>query len=228
MAIANVSIDAQPSLNGNTAIATIDTSGANAIFVAVSSSAAQSVADSSSSTWTALTTYTSTGGGNSVTIFHSIGAALGTVGAGHQFTATSTGGFPAIVVMAFSGVNTSSAFDVQNGAGTASAQSTFQGGSVTPSEDNEVVVTAVSHISDPIVTPSGYTCDTTGLVGGVAYGIGFGYKIQTTAGAENPTWGPSAGTSDMAIANATFKAQGAGGGGGSFKRQPHRMRMGIG
>lgn len=180
----------------------IDTTGANLIVLHVSSADANTVTDSKSNTWTALTSKTS-GSGNIGRLYYCVNP---TVGSGHTFSVTSI--VPTISVLAFSGVKTSSPFDVENGSSCDSTGSCATG-SITPSEDNELVVTGMSmggaEFTD-YVADSGFTNLTyVPVVGGAHFGGGFAYKIQTTAVAVNPTW---SGTSPawFAVTIASFKA----------------------
>src|SRR5204863_2222713 len=81
-----------------------------------------------------------------------------------------------------------------------------QPGSVTPSQDNEVLVTGYGGDTNATTATidSGFTVsDTFAYVGGSNMGGSAAYLIETTAGAKNPTW--SAGVNGPAII-ATFKA----------------------
>lgn len=132
-----------------------------------------------------------------------------TAGASHTITYNSSGTntFATLLVMACSGVKTSSSFDQENGATTVGA-TTIQTGSVTPSEDNEIVITGVSTLSLSSLTMTGYTVEVQAAYNaGNSIGGGLAYKVQTSAGAENPTWALT--TSVEASAGiTTFKASG--------------------
>src|SRR5574341_912330 len=189
----------------------VDTTGSSLLVVAVSSYAVVAVAtvtDSKSNTWTQLTTRTDPGANLSrQTLYY---AQNPTVGTGHTFTASTspTASFPAIGVYAFSGTATTAVFDVENGNG-ADAVTSIQPGSVTPTQNNEVVVAALCfESSDTISIGSGFTLsDQVPWVVNVNFGLAIAYKIQTTAGAENPTWSWTT-SDDIATAIATFKVRG--------------------
>lgn len=132
------------------------------------------------------------------------------VGSGHNFTAcTGFTAFPSVCVIAFSGTDTSAAFDQTNHGNTSG--STGQPGSVTPSVDNEVLVTGRSGVGAAGTIDSSFTVsDAQGFVGGNAYACDMAYLIETTATAKNPTWTSSGETGGVMVI-ATFKAAGAAG-----------------
>lgn len=160
---------------------------------------AANISDSKGNTWTNLTTqFSST---TRARLFYSV---LSSVGSGHTFTVASAS-FPSIVVRTFSGVKTSSPFDVETG-GTSST-TTVATGSLTPSENNELIVTGVGF--DRIATPSidsGFNTPVgVNFSSGSNMGTSLSYIIQTTATAVNPTWTVS-GSGFLAAPIASFKA----------------------
>jgi hypothetical protein len=195
----------------NPTTASIDTTGANLIVCGTANSgsgAVPTVTDSKSNTYTGLTATIGAASSVRIRLYYVLNP---TVGTGHTFTASATGTtFLSIACQAYNGVKTTSAFDVENGA--AGSGLSIQPGSATPSEDNELFVTAYSTTEQPMVTVtinSSFTkeIDRVGS-GGNHFAIGLAYKIQTTGGAENPTWSwasPSAGAAVARIA--TFKAE---------------------
>lgn len=190
----------------------IDTSGSNLIVIGVGwyggTTANVTVSDSKSNTWSGLTAAVHAANIRS-RLFYSF---TPTVGSGHTFTSSGSSTFAPVFVLALSG-SVASPFDQENGA-TSSGGGNNQPGSVTPSEDNELLVTANACLEDiaDMVINSGFT--SIGWFDDVAtsVGVGMAYKIQTSAGAENPTWSWT-NNADSAGVIATFKA--AGGGGGS-------------
>lgn len=181
----------------------IDTTGANLIVVSVSfyNTTAPALTDSKGNTWTALTART-TATNPGVRLFYCYNP---TVGSGHTFTATQAVSFPTIGVSAFSGV-AASPFDQESGASTSGAGTTYQPGSITPSENNCLLVTTVStNTTTHTINSSFVIGGTVDQSGGNHMGGGIAYKIQTTAGAENPTWSYTA-SSSRAAAMASFKA----------------------
>lgn len=211
MAIAYVTgITANLGVNGGTT-SSVDSTGGNIVIVAVASyqsSAAPTVSDSKGNTYTALTEQVAAGS-HRVQLFY---AANATVGSGHTFTVTGSTTYSSISVNVFSGAKTTSPFDVQNGAnGGATSLAT---GSVTPSENDEVVVAGIALDSAPssLTINSGFSTPSVAyFAGGSAYGVGSAYIIQTTAGATNPTWSWT-GSSGQAAAIATFKVATGGSG----------------
>ncbi len=181
---AGAAIAQNGTINGVTT-SSINTSGATLIIVLTSSYAvasADAVSDSEMNMWTALTP-TSTGTSSKATLWYCVNPATSTM---HTFTDTLTGGFPAILVQAF---NNGSVFD-QEAAGSSSSGTTSQPGSITPSENNAVVVTGIG-LEDTIgiAIDSGYTISATATgSAGNSFAGSLAYKIQTTATATNPTW----------------------------------------
>lgn len=180
----------------------IDTTGAT-LLVAVCSGfigSTPNLTDSKSNTWTGLTIR---GGGSLVKIYY---VANPTVGTNHTFDPSGTN--PSCTVAAFSGVVTTSPFDQENGnTGSGGSVST---GSVTPSEDNELVIAGVTFYPAGVVSINGgFTItDQVNYVLGAEMGSGLAYLIQTSVAAANPAWSHS-GFTDAAVAIATFKAAAA-------------------
>jgi hypothetical protein len=167
----------------------VNTTGANLIVVLISSDSAnaKTLSDSKGNTWSAKTAYA-----DFPATDNEIRAYVATnpsVGPGHTFTVSGSNIFASIAVLSFSGAHSSGPFDQQAGQGVASGTSA-QPGSVTPSEDNELLIAALTfEVSNTISVNSGFTiAGQANLIGGVSYGIAAAYKIQTTAGAENPTF----------------------------------------
>ncbi len=157
-----------------------DTTGANFLIVGFVQSSATAgsgaISDSKSNTWLRLTEYTVAFSDRFIAIYYAENA---TVGSGHTFTAAGTSNFPTIIMAAFSGVATSSTFDVENGVNN-TFDSTQPSGSITPGADNEF----------------GHTAGATA------------YLIETTATAKNPTWTWSSGNARCGATVAAFKASG--------------------
>jgi hypothetical protein len=169
----------------------IDTSGSSLLVVAALDDGSTTITDSKGNTWTLLNYIAA----NHVGLWY---AANPVVGSGHTFT-VSTVGFSPIAVQAFSNVKLASPLD---GAGTGAANAgsaTIQPGSKTPSEDNCLLVTASMNfggVDNSTSFDSGFTkTDALPFAGGQNYAIAMGYKVQNTAGPENPTitWNASAG-----------------------------------
>lgn len=193
---------------GNSSAATtsaVDTTGANLIVVAIGSyvpNGAAAITDSKSNTWTALTARASTNA--RVRLYYTVPSS---VGSGHTFTSTATGAFPFCSVVVMSGAH-ASPFDQESGGNAASGTSS-QPGSITPSENNCVLITGLNFYTGNTATiNSSFTRQATnyGVSNNLAGGIA--YKIQTTAGAENPTWSWT-GSAENATAMASFKSAGS-------------------
>lgn len=168
------------------------------------------VSDSKSNIWTQLTIQSAGAGSGSLRMSYVLNP---TVGSGHTFTLT--GVTTAGVWRAYSGVDTSSPFDQQNGAVDASGlPSSFQAGSITPGVNNELIVGGCMFAAagEGVVTIGGgfSIIDFLARVGGgVNPGCYLSELIQTTATASNPAWaftqGPTVGATQ-----ASFKASAGG------------------
>src|SRR5207249_3237049 len=78
-----------------------------------------------------------------------------TVGSGHTFTcSTGSATYPAITVAAFAGA-ASSPFDVENGNGT--QNTTASTGSITPTQDNDLIITIGANQTGTFTEDSGVT-----------------------------------------------------------------------
>lgn len=188
----------------NAAVTTsaINTTGASLIVLAISvnNGTTPTVTDSAGNTWTALTSQTATGLAK-IAFYYK---ASPTTSATHTFT--NTGTFPTIGVMAFNNTLGVAPFDVENGAMTASG-TTRSTGSVSPSLDNEVIVTALAGTptGGGVSIDSGFNLvDQQDFVGSTAYSMATAYKVQTAKAAVNPTWS-FGGTFGAAAVIATFK-----------------------
>jgi hypothetical protein len=185
---------------GGATTAAIDTTGATLIVVGVSTGhdVTAVVTDNKTSSWTELTS--STNGYVKTQLFYS---ANPNVGAGHTFNATQW--VSSIYVLAFSGATITTPFDQQNGAN--GIGPTLPTGSVTPTVDKEVVVTALGFDTDgfPLSIDNGFTKqEELEFSSGNYRGGAIAYKVQTTAAAVNPTW-TRTNTQSMATRIATFK-----------------------
>jgi hypothetical protein len=129
-------------------------------------------------------------------------AANPAVGSGH--TATINGSTVGSSFSAWSGTATTCA-DVTNHASCANCTS-LQPGSVTPAQNNELVITAVATLpaGGTWTIASGFTVlDQVAASSGVNDGVMVDYQIQTTATAANPIW--TGGSEDTGAVIATFK-----------------------
>lgn len=185
----------------------INTTGADFLVAVISGAIGPAISDSKGNTWHELTMQIGSFS-SETSIWYAYNP---TVGSGHTFTAS--GEFPGMCVAAFSGRLTSGdPFDVENGA--VEGPSPRQAGSVTPSQDGELLIAGLGGTPSPISIDSGFTiAESMNLTGGVNYGCVLAYLEQGTAGALNPSWTFSG---SGAAVIATFKA--AAGGGGAFAR----------
>ena len=187
----------------------VTTTGANLIVIGVTfdTTAARIISDSKSNTWTPLTATTSLSAGAQLYYCYAP-----TVGTSHTFSNTGTNNYSTLFMMAFSGALTSP-FDVENGA-TGSTGTTLATGSVTPSVDNELLVTffGFNLAGTPISIDNSFNQDTAAVDFSAAnhYGGGMAYKVQTTATAVNPTWTRTNSGLIMSARIATFKAAASG------------------
>jgi hypothetical protein len=195
--------------SGDSSTVTLDTTGANFIIagaVHLDGATFITFTDTKGNTWTPLTEYSSGGGGigNNLRFYYCENPIVGT-GHGFTYAGISMAG-AGVAVAAYTGVKTTSAFDVENGSGSMSA-TTIQPGSVTPSLNDELIVTVVSTFNT-FTAPSidsGFTLRQYTSGGGAFFDIAIADLIQTTAGAVNPTWTPPGGPERRAVNIATFK-----------------------
>lgn len=204
------SVQASSSNKDNVTSSSIDTTGSNLIVVHVADyggTGLGTLSDSKSNTWTPLTGF-SQGGGSTSQIYYCYNP---TTDAAQTFTYSGSAIYPSIQVMAFSN-SASSPFDVENGNGQ-NFGSTLTTGSVSPSQDNELIVAGCSALSgSPVISSidSGFNYLLQSTVTANSSAGGFAYLIQTTAGAVNPAWSKTFGAA-AAASIATFKAGGAAG-----------------
>ncbi len=167
--------------NGGTSSA-FDSTGANLIVVAVCSLGATTVSDSKSNTYTPLTNQNSGSGLNR--LYYCINP---TVGTGHTITVSSSGGFPYCPFEAWQGASVS--FDAESHAAVGGS-TTVQPGSITPGGNDRLFLSSMQGINGtaPTIDSSFTISNASGLVGGTSVQGGIAHKLQTTGGAENPTW----------------------------------------
>jgi hypothetical protein len=188
----------------------IDTTGATLIVISLSylidapaSGGTPTISDSKGNTWTPLTEYATSGHAfdGEIKLLYTFPSS---VGAAHTFSANLASSFNAITVAVFGGK--SATFDQETGA-TSPGATTQQPGSITPSANNALLVSGCLFVDagetgDASIN-SGFT-----LVHSKSDASGFGsaiaYKIQTSAGAENPTWTSPSASDRMGATLATF------------------------
>lgn len=169
--------------NSGTTTSAIDTTGATLIVIAVNYySINTSVTDSKSNVWNSITSYTAASK-NSTRLYYCINPI---VGSGHTFTLSEPGSYPNIGVCAFGGGYFQ--YQQETGQRTDTTSTSYQPGSLTPTSDNCVLVSSIGTSGTSISINSSFTATTVNNSPGNYIGGGIAYKIQTTAGAENPTW----------------------------------------
>jgi hypothetical protein len=176
----------------------VNTTGATLLIVALASGVLGTVSDNKGNTWVALTGYGAT---PFIQLFYARNPIVGT---GHTFTGTATSQFPSIAMMAFSGAATSYPFGHLTQDGGADKTP----GTITPLEDNELIVSALSDNSASTVyaIDAGMTLGPTVVfIGGTAYGVAMAYEIQTTKAANTPTW--TASGANNSSTQASFRVQ---------------------
>lgn len=191
---------------GNITSAGLTTTGATLLVASIDSyvgSPDSVMSDSNLNTWVARTNRSS-GSQVKSQIFYVVNP---TVGAAHTFTASNSNtAFPCLTVIAFNGAKTTSPYDTENGAGTANGNS-LATGSVSPSEDNEVLFTdlGLDAVDTASINSSFTQLNHVAYAAGKHFGCDSAYLIQTTAGAVNPTWSWTS-FFDASTSIATFKA----------------------
>lgn len=160
------------------------------------------LSDSKSSTWTALTTRVGVSN-QQVRIYYAKNI---TGGAAHTATLTGTGCYATLTFAAWSGVHTTAPFDQESGQG-GTFNSPAQPGSITPSQNNALVVSAMSWEQTKVIASvTGMTIlDQQDWVNNTNYGGAQAYVIQTTAAAINAAW-TYTGSIEGNVAEASFLA----------------------
>jgi hypothetical protein len=199
----------------------IDTSGADFIVIALADLdffTVGSLTDSKGNTWNALTRLEASSGDPGLRLYYAVAP---TVGSGHTFTWTGNFTDAAMAVAAFSGANVSSPFDQQNGTAPTASPTSPQPGSITPSEDNELIIAAlcwgVAESGSVSVNSSMTIANQVDAASPNHNGVALAYLVQTSLAAINPTWTSAIAQPKTAVI-ASFKVSGGGGGGGAF---PH-------
>jgi hypothetical protein len=185
-------------VNGGTSGST-DTSGATLLIVCVASHPGMSLtlSDSKSNTWTGLTLASSP----DLRIYYASPPG-NKAGSGHTVTVTGTDIYTGVCFASFSGADLSAPFDGQQSGHAAGSGDTP--GSITPAENNALVISAASGNGDTRIISDGsmMLLDGFPLTSGVNYSGSMAYVIQTTAAAIDPVWTTPAGG---ACAIASFK-----------------------
>lgn len=200
------SVNVPGGANGGTS-GSLDTTGATLLVAQVASyagSAAPAFSDSKGNTWSALTTYASAEDPRTI-IYYVVNP---TVGTGHTFTTSGASSYCVAGIEAWSGGDTTSPFDVENGNALTGSHTTIQPGSVTPSQNGSLIVSSFGgdRFASSISIDSGFTTtEVDNGVGGTNIGGALAYLVQGSAAAINPTWSYAASTYGAAAAIAVFK-----------------------
>lgn len=179
-----------------------DTTGANLIVVGAStdtSPAGGTLSDSNGNTWTLAISRVYNAATNFCSAIYYCYNPI--VGAGHTFTYSGASQFPEISVQAWSGAAPTPLDQ------TAWAESTLTtytySPAITPSADNELVVTHGFETNSPALSVNGNytTTDSQAIVGGTYFGGTLAYQVQGLAAATAPLWtNPAGGTSVSTLA----------------------------
>jgi hypothetical protein len=185
-----------------------NTTGANLILLAFCGSPGDSlstvtISDSAGNTWTPLN-WTGYGGTphTGTTVYYCLNPITS---ATHTFSAA-TGGttYPGLLVQAWRG-SASAALDQQHNFGNTSITS-VQPGSVTPGQNNELVVSSLAMSAAGTASVDSSMTITDQVPYGTPYGQAFAYLVQTSAAAINPTWTKTGAATTMSSTIATFRS----------------------
>lgn len=169
----------------------IDTTGASLLIVAVASFNTPTLSDSAGNTFTGLTQQTA--GHFSIQLFECYSPITSS---SDTFTVSGANSYASLAVAAFSGTS-GSAVDTSSGATDTTGSSTLQTGSITPTHNDELIVSGVT-VSDWTATlsvNSGLTItDQVASASGMGAGVALAYLVQASAAAINPTWTKTGGT----------------------------------
>lgn len=204
---------------GGTTPTGIDTTGANAIFIVsysyqgTGSGPLNNPTDNKGNTYTQRAILKTSPTGFQIELWECISP---TVGTGHTFTRTGSNIYASFDVLAVSGLATTSFFGGSVTATIASGAGTAQAGSVTPTSNGSLVLSAYlfsDGMTGTASIDSGFTITDQQPAGtGTTEGGALAYLIQGTAGAVNPTWTATAGTQQKAALNAWYLPAAGGGG----------------
>lgn len=174
----------------------------------------ETCSDSKTNTWHCLTQQLASSSSLNVICYAwDHGGSPLAVGSGHTFSvqASTASGYPSAEFMAFAGTRTASdPFDQQNGANSGvAAPSTLSTGSVTPTTNNQLIVTGFgygSNTSTVSVSPGGFAISDQVPDDSVnSYSSAGAWLVETTATAQNPQWTLGSGASQLTATVATFK-----------------------
>lgn len=204
MAWALVASEVGGGTNSSVTTAAIDTTGATLIVVSLSrdvNTNATNFSDSKGNTWRLLNYYDQ--GAVRNMMYYCVPTS---VGSGHTFSNSGSFNYSTLAVAAFSGNAPFLIEDRLSASG--NSATTVLPGSITPSQDNTLVVTTCAFSgtgSTPLSINGGFTKnEEIDFSSGNYYGNGIAHLIQTTAAAANPTWTKTGATPFVSI-QASFK-----------------------
>lgn len=183
------------STGANTATTAVDTTGATLLIAFINnfSGGAPVVGDNKGNTWVQIGT--TLANGSTISSFWYVTGPL-VVGSGHTVIGGGAG-FYSICFQAWYANGRASPLDLTSQA------AAFQAGSVTPSQDNELLVAACAPLDTQSASAisGGFTIsDNVAYAPGVNEATALAYLIQTSAAAANPTWTASGGAPGTFIA----------------------------
>ena len=190
MAIALLTNAISGSTPGPNTTAAVDTTGAVLLVLGMSSISGNTLPtitdNKAGNTWNLINTKGASDGSNVRTaLYYCIPVS---VGAGHTVTATGGTGFPNLTLSVWSGTAAASSLDQSNV--TVVNSTTGQTGNITPTQNDELIITFMAGSDGGSNFPSSTTINS-GMtkIGSIA---GFGqqqaYVVQGPAAAINPTW----------------------------------------
>lgn len=165
------------------------------------------VSDNFGNTYTAGSVANGSSSGASVQLWYCYNP---TVGSGHTATVAGTNTLSTVVLAVYSGA-TSSPLD-QQAAHESNSGTTIAAGSITPLQNNELIIAYVgADATNTFTAPTGFTIDAQGAGSSGNYiGSAIAHQIQTTATPVNPTWSVVAPFSANSAVIASFKAASGG------------------
>lgn len=156
-----------------------------AFYSGAGGAATVAVDDSEGNTWEPGTIRETANGEESVQLFYCIGPSTS---ATHTFEATGVGGFITLAVEAFTATGEIE-FVSESAGGVTNSGTSVQPGELTATEDGSLFVTGLNYsLRNTAVIDDDFTAQTLDWVDAVNVAGASAYKVQGTAGAENPTW----------------------------------------
>jgi hypothetical protein len=212
-----------PTIDGGTSAA-ITTTGASLLLLSAAcyTTTLPTVSDSKGNVWTPLTaqSYLTNSRGQFYYVLNPV------VGAGHTFTLTASGIYPAFQVDAFAGVGS-----YHSESGTTGTTSGLISGAVTPSQNGALIVTALAAHNEATdsVAPPGFTFTQLTWIPGLAMQSAVGWLVQAVAASINPTWTWTGGPhNSVCITTAAFLPSAGGAGAGAEGAAPWWWTQQIG